>query len=93
MTHDNHEREANEGKVWELYDAGMAEQVIAFELGISIDLVESIIGADPDEYPEEQEEPEDHFRDDVEADADTLASAGWGTNEDYVDYGDDGGDW
>lgn len=26
---------------------------------------------------------------DVEADADTLASAGWGTNEDYGDY--DGG--
>ena len=28
------------------------------------------------------------FRDDVEADADTLASAGWGTDEDYGYYGD-----
>jgi len=29
---------------------------------------------------------------DVEADADTLASAGWGTNEDYGDFGEhDGG--
>jgi hypothetical protein len=27
---------------------------------------------------------------DVEADADTLASAGWGVNEDYGYYGDDG---
>jgi len=27
---------------------------------------------------------------DVEADADTLASAGWGTDEDYGYYGDDG---
>lgn len=29
------------------------------------------------------DEREDHFRDDVEADADALASAGWGTDEDY----------
>jgi hypothetical protein len=35
---------------------------------------------------------------DVEADADTLASAGYGTDEDYGDYGqyddwESGGDW
>lgn len=31
---------------------------------------------------------------DVEADADTLASAGWGTDEDYGYFGDDfGGEW
>lgn len=32
---------------------------------------------------------------DVEADADTLASAGWGTDEDYGYYGDDycDGEW
>lgn len=35
------------------------------------------------EHVEEMEPPEDHFRSDVEADADTLASAGWGTDEDY----------
>lgn len=29
---------------------------------------------------------------DVEADAMTLASAGWGTDEDYGSYGDDGCD-
>ena len=43
--------------------------------------------------PEDEEyvydEPEDQFRDDVEADADTLASAGWGTDEDYGYYGDE----
>ena len=32
------------------------------------------------------DEPED-FMSDVEADADTLASAGWGTDEDYGWYG------
>lgn len=32
---------------------------------------------------EEEEEREDNFRDDVEADADALANAGWGTDEDY----------
>jgi hypothetical protein len=32
-------------------------------------------------------EPED-FMSDAEADADALASAGWGTDEDYGHYGD-----
>ena len=31
----------------------------------------------------------DQFRDDVEADADALRSAGWGTDEDYGYYGED----
>jgi hypothetical protein len=30
---------------------------------------------------------------DVEADADTLASAGYGTDEDYGYYGDDCHEW
>jgi hypothetical protein len=34
------------------------------------------------------DEPWDGFRDDVEADADALASAGWGTDEDYGGYDD-----
>lgn len=34
-------------------------------------------------------EPEDNMSS-VEADADALASAGWGTDEDYGDYGSDG---
>lgn len=40
---------------------------------------------DSDDYEEdESSEPnEDNFRDDVEADADALASAGYGTDEDY----------
>jgi hypothetical protein len=32
---------------------------------------------------EEAIEEQDPFRDDVEADADALASVGWGTDEDY----------
>jgi predicted nucleic acid-binding Zn-ribbon protein len=31
----------------------------------------------------------DQFNSDAEADADVLASAGWGTDEDYGYYGDD----
>lgn len=37
----------------------------------------------------EPDEPPDMT--DVEADADTLKSAGWGTDEDYGHYGDDDG--
>ena len=36
-------------------------------------------------------EPDDGMTD-VEADADALASAGWGTDEDYGFYGNDDGD-
>jgi hypothetical protein len=39
-----------------------------------------------DEERDPGDEPEDQFRDDVEADADTLASAGYGTDEDYGGY-------
>lgn len=37
---------------------------------------------------ETDDEPRD-FLSDAEADADALASAGWGTDEDYGGYGDD----
>ena len=45
-----------------------------------------------DEYMKDVPEREDLFRNDVEADADTLASAGYGTDEDYGYYGDDSWD-
>ena len=38
------------------------------------------------DFPDEG--PEDQFRDDVEADADVLRSAGMGTDEDYGYFGD-----
>ena len=41
-------------------------------------------------HPEEYVDDEPTDMTDVEADADTLASAGWGTDEDYGYYGDDG---
>jgi hypothetical protein len=45
---------------------------------------------DYEDYEDEDYEDEhDQFRDDVEADADALSSAGWGTDEDYGYYGDD----
>lgn len=53
------------------------------------------IGPQSDEFVPDEFEDEDFIDDeppgmtDVEADADTLASAGWGTDEDYGYYGDD----
>jgi hypothetical protein len=48
---------------------------------------------EPEEVFEGMEdmEPFDGFMSDAEADADALASAGWGTDEDYGGYEDDGG--
>lgn len=46
---------------------------------------------DDDEYDDMgDDEP---YMSDVEADADTLASAGWGTDEDYGYYGDGADIW
>lgn len=45
---------------------------------------------DLDLYDEAEYDSEhDQFNSDAEADADVLASAGWGTDEDYGHYGDD----
>jgi hypothetical protein len=46
---------------------------------------------DDDRHGFNREPREDNFRDDVDADANALASAGWGTDEDYGHYGDEGG--
>jgi hypothetical protein len=46
---------------------------------------------EPDELREEErypDEPDDGFLTDAMADADALASAGYGTDEDYGGYGD-----
>lgn len=37
----------------------------------------------------DNDDEHDQFRTDAEADADALASAGWGTDEDYGDFGGD----
>ncbi len=50
-------------------------------------------GDDDDQYGTSRasDEPEDQFRSDAEADADVLAGAGYGTDEDYGYYGGDEG--
>lgn len=50
---------------------------------------EATDGDDMSEFDGEEPPREDHFRDDVEADADALASAGMGTDEDYGHFGGD----
>jgi hypothetical protein len=49
--------------------------------------------SDDDKYGFMREPREDNFRDDVDADANALASAGWGTDEDYGGDYFDGGDY
>lgn len=59
------------------------------------DCVDSPFADDPDDDldcdddPDGGWEPPEDWMTDVEADADTLASAGWGTDEDYGYYGGD----
>ena len=48
---------------------------------------------DDDERGFNREPREDNFRDDVDADANALASTGWGTDEDYGGDHFDGGDY
>jgi len=44
-----------------------------------------------DEHGFNREPREDNFRDDVDADANVLAGAGYGTDEDYGYFGEDNG--
>jgi len=46
---------------------------------------------DDDEHGFNREPREDNFRDDVDADANVLAGAGYGTDEDYGYFGEDNG--
>jgi hypothetical protein len=70
-------------------DAGMMNAADASEFmrcdDCGFEYAECFCGEDPDEYPE------DNYTD-AEADADTLASAGYGTDEDYGCF-DSGDDW
>lgn len=68
-------------------------------IGNHSSLCQSCLYGDDDDYPfyeddeedddeewyggDEDDEPWDGFRDDVDADADALRMAGWGTDEDY----------
>ena len=71
-------------------DAFMEDQISGHQLGDDVSEF-----ADEPDCDFDCEPREDHFRDDVEADADTLRSAGWGTDEDYEHgdgFFDDGGE-
>lgn len=73
-------------------DLDILVQNLASEFNVEPSTVYEIVLATIDHVTpsgNEYEEREDQFRDDVEADADTLASIGWGTAEDYGYYGYD----
>lgn len=66
---------------------------ITDEFGSEWTVLDSVPADDP-WYVEDESEglgdfAEETWSDDVEADADTLASAGWGTDEDYGYYSEE----
>lgn len=68
-------------KDWELLPEGLSDD--AHE-------PESLFSDEGLDEEDDTAQREDQFRDDVEADADALASAGYGTDEDYGGYNDMG---
>ena len=68
-------------------DHGLCSADIADDLDLPLNMVAEIVESLNTQL---EQEYEDNYSD-VEADADTLASAGWGTDEDYGDFG--GEDW
>jgi len=63
----------------EMYHSGISNAEIASQLGVTLDFVQAAV----DSLLEQQDDEYDPFLTDAEADADALASAGWGTDEDY----------
>lgn len=78
----------NENKelIIRLYEQGLDTLDISEQYGFDYSDVEAVLA----ESLEREDAPEDNFRDDVEADADVLRSAGMGTDEDYGSFGDYG---
>ena len=75
------EREESEARIARAKDTSIGDAFIAQHIEIPED-------AHLDERWDD-DEPSDGFMSDVEADADALASCGWGTDEDYGYYGDE----
>tara|TARA_R110000868_G_scaffold13711_11_gene63644 strand:+ start:1359 stop:1607 length:249 start_codon:yes stop_codon:yes gene_type:complete len=69
--------------VLRLYEQGLDTLDIVEHTGLDYSDVEAALA----ETLESPDEPEDNFRDDVEADADVLRMAGMGTDEDYGFFG------
>jgi hypothetical protein len=66
----------------EMYYGGISNAEIASQLGVTLDFVQAAV----DSLLEQQDDEYDPFLTDAEADADALASVGWGTDEDYGAY-------
>jgi len=68
-------------EIQEMYELGHAEYEIVKELGVPLELVEDVV---------RQMQEYDNYDDSMDGDAESaLASAGFGTDEDYGYYGDD----
>lgn len=77
--------EENESGQWMFFRGTETDDVVYDDCFVCAYAAHEFFGLDEVDEPEERE---DYFRDDVEADADVLASIGWGTDEDYGYYGD-----
>lgn len=72
-------------EILELYEEGVEPKSIARITGATLtDVIEVISRFEQGEYDEDPVEPDDSY-----ADAQALASAGFGTDEDYGYYGDE----
>jgi len=68
----------------DLYWAGFEAPAIATKLNVPLDIVQQAVNEIQAEADAAYDEERDQFNSDLEADADVLASAGWGVDEDYV---------
>lgn len=72
-------------EILELYAEGIEPKSIARITGVTLtDVIEVISKFEDGEYDKSTDEPDDSY-----ADAQALASAGFGTDEDYGYYGDE----
>ena len=92
----NHYYVKDEDGLFRMFDVSHdgLEDAIEFANGINADVMRERDGETETVWSFEEsgdseaDEPWDGFNSDAEADADALASAGWGTDEDYGCYDD-----
>ena len=97
----NHYFVKDEDGLFRMFDVshdGLEDAIeVANELGTNVmwdrDGVSELVWACEEAGSSDTDEPWDGFNSDAEADADALASAGWGTDEDYGCFDDYNDGW
>ena len=97
----NHYFVKDEDGLFRMFDVshdGLEDAIeVANELGTNVlcvrDGVSELVWSVEESGSSDTDEPWDGFNSDAEADADALASAGWGTDEDYGCFDDYNDGW